>query len=66
MGGVAELHGKAYVLEMKHRTYDWYLKLLPGLGRAFPAPRTWWSFCVGTGSPAPWHQVPTGSKSRRT
>ncbi len=36
VGGVAELHGKAYVLEMKHRTYDWYLKLLPGLGRAFP------------------------------
>jgi HAD superfamily hydrolase (TIGR01509 family) len=40
VGGVAELHGKAYVLEMKHRTYDWYLKLLPGMGRAFPGART--------------------------
>jgi HAD superfamily hydrolase (TIGR01509 family) len=36
VGGVAELHGKAYVLEMKRRTYDWYLKLLPGMGKAFP------------------------------
>ena len=36
VGGVAELHGKAYIPEMKHRTYDWYLKLLPGMGRAFP------------------------------
>jgi HAD superfamily hydrolase (TIGR01509 family) len=39
VGGVAELHGKAYVLEMKRRTYDWYLKLLPEMGRAFPGAR---------------------------
>jgi beta-phosphoglucomutase len=39
VGGVAELHGQAYVLEMKHRTYEWYLKLLPGMGRAFPGAR---------------------------
>ncbi len=39
VGGVAELHGKAYALEMKRRTYDWYLKLLPGMGRAFHGAR---------------------------
>ena len=33
VGGVAELHGKTFVPEMKHRTYDWYLKLLPFMGR---------------------------------
>ncbi len=36
VGGVAELHGQTYVPEMKHRTYDWYLKLLPKMGKAFP------------------------------
>lgn len=36
VGGVAELHGKTYVLDMKRRTYDWYLKLLPAMGKAFP------------------------------
>ena len=36
VGGVAELHGKKYVVEMKRRTYDWYLKLLPEMGKAFP------------------------------
>ena len=36
LGGVAELHGKTYIPEMKRRTYDWYLKLLPGMGKAFP------------------------------
>lgn len=36
VGGVAELHGKTFVPEMKRRTYDWYLKLLPTMGRAFP------------------------------
>lgn len=35
VGGVAELHGKPYVIEMKRRTYDWYLQLLPGMGKAF-------------------------------
>ena len=39
VGGVAELHGKAYVLEMKRRTYHWYLKLLPEMGKAFPGAR---------------------------
>jgi len=39
VGGVAELHGQAYVPEMKHRTYDWYLKLLPEMGRVFPGAR---------------------------
>ncbi|MGO9110663.1 MAG: HAD-IA family hydrolase [Thermoguttaceae bacterium] len=39
VGGVAELHGKTYVLEMKRRTYDWYLKLLPSMGKAFPGAR---------------------------
>jgi HAD superfamily hydrolase (TIGR01509 family) len=36
VGGVAELHGRTFVPEMKHRTYRWYLKLLPGMGKAFP------------------------------
>jgi HAD superfamily hydrolase (TIGR01509 family) len=36
VGGVAELHGKTFVPEMKRRTYDWYLKLLPSMGKAFP------------------------------
>ncbi len=36
VGGVAELHGATYVPEMKRRTYDWYLKLLPTMGKAFP------------------------------
>jgi HAD superfamily hydrolase (TIGR01509 family) len=39
VGGVAELHGKAYAPEMKQRTYDWYLKLLPAMGKAFPGAR---------------------------
>ena len=39
VGGVAELHGQTYVPEMKRRTYDWYLKLLPGMGKAFPGAR---------------------------
>jgi len=39
VGGVAELHGHPYVVEMKHRTYDWYLKLLPEMGRSFPGAR---------------------------
>lgn len=39
VGGVAELHGQAYVPAMKHRTYDWYLKLLPKMGKAFPGAR---------------------------
>ena len=33
MGGVAELHGQTFVPEMKRRTYDWYLKLLPEHGQ---------------------------------
>ena len=36
VGGVAELHGKTFVPEMKQRTYDWYLKLLPSMGKSFP------------------------------
>jgi beta-phosphoglucomutase len=36
VGGVAELHGQTYIAAMKHRTYDWYLKLLPKMGKAFP------------------------------
>ncbi len=36
VGGVAELHGKPFVLEMKRRTYEWYLELLPEMGKAFP------------------------------
>jgi HAD superfamily hydrolase (TIGR01509 family) len=39
VGGVAELHGATYVPEMKRRTYDWYLKLLPTMGKAFPGGR---------------------------
>jgi HAD superfamily hydrolase (TIGR01509 family) len=39
VGGVAELHGRTYVAEMKRRTYDWYLKLLPSMGKAFPGAR---------------------------
>ena len=39
VGGVAERHGKTYVPEMKRRTYDWYLKLLPSMGKAFPGGR---------------------------
>jgi HAD superfamily hydrolase (TIGR01509 family) len=39
VGGVAELHGQVYVPEMKRRTYDWYLKLLPTMGKAFPGAR---------------------------
>ena len=39
VGGVAELHGRTYVAAMKHRTYDWYLKLLPEMGKAFPGAR---------------------------
>ena len=39
VGGVAELHGKPFVPEMKRRTYDWYLKLLPSMGKAFPGAR---------------------------
>ena len=39
VGGVAELHGQTYVPQMKHRTYDWYLKLLPDMGKAFPGAR---------------------------
>jgi beta-phosphoglucomutase len=36
VGGVAELHGRTFVPEMKRRTYDFYLKLLPEMGKAFP------------------------------
>jgi HAD superfamily hydrolase (TIGR01509 family) len=39
VGGVAELHGRTFVPEMKRRTYEWYLKLLPGMGKAFPGAR---------------------------
>ena len=39
VGGVAELHGATFVPEMKRRTYDWYLKLLPSLGKAYPGGR---------------------------
>lgn len=39
VGGVAELHGAKFVPEMKHRTYDWYLKLLPSMGKAYPGGR---------------------------
>ena len=39
VGGVAELHGQAFVPQMKHRTYEWYLKLLPSMGKAFPGAR---------------------------
>jgi beta-phosphoglucomutase-like phosphatase (HAD superfamily) len=39
VGGVAELHGQTYVAQMEHHTYDWYLKLLPKMGKAFPGAR---------------------------
>ncbi|MGA2253468.1 MAG: HAD-IA family hydrolase [Thermoguttaceae bacterium] len=39
VGGVAELYGKTFLPEMKRRTYDWYLKLLPSMGKAFPGAR---------------------------
>jgi len=39
VGGVAELYGKTFVPEMKRRTYEIYLELLPGMGRAFPGAR---------------------------
>jgi beta-phosphoglucomutase len=39
VGGVAELHGKIYIPEMKRLTYNWYLRLLPGMGKAFPGAR---------------------------
>ncbi len=39
VGGVAELHGARFVPEMKRRTYDWYLKLLPAMGKAYPGGR---------------------------
>ena len=39
VGGVAEQYGKTYILDMKRRTYDWYLKLLPEMGKAFPGAR---------------------------
>jgi HAD superfamily hydrolase (TIGR01509 family) len=39
VGGVAEQYGKTYILDMKRRTYDWYLKLLPRMGKAFPGAR---------------------------
>jgi HAD superfamily hydrolase (TIGR01509 family) len=39
VGGVAEQYGKTYILDMKRRTYDWYLRLLPEIGKAFPGAR---------------------------
>jgi len=36
IGGVAELHGKTYVLEMKKRVYEIYLEILPGMIKPFP------------------------------
>ena len=39
VGGVAELYGKRFVPEMKQRTYEIYLELLPGMGKAFPGAR---------------------------
>src|SRR5437868_1656262 len=36
VGGVAELHGATYLPDMKRRTYDCYLKLLPTMGKVFP------------------------------
>ena len=35
IGGVAELHGKPYVLDMKRRVYEIYLEILPGMIKAF-------------------------------
>jgi len=49
VGGVAELHGHAFVPEMKRRTYDWYLKLLPGIGKAFPGAKELIERLVGQG-----------------
>ena len=39
VGGVAELYGKTFVPEMKHRTYEIYLELLPSTGKAFVGAR---------------------------
>lgn len=39
VGGVAELHGKKFVPEMKRRTYEIYIELLPSMGRAFSGAR---------------------------
>ena len=64
MGGVAELHGQTFVPEMKHRTYDWYLKLLPKMGKAFPGAKTLWSTCIDWAFPSPSPPAPIGSKSR--
>jgi len=36
IGGVAELHGKTYVPEMKKRVYEIYLEILPERIRSFP------------------------------
>jgi len=36
IGGVAELHGVPYKLEMKRRVYEIYLQILPGMIRSFP------------------------------
>ena len=59
VGGVAELHGQTYLPEMKRRTYDWYLKLLPSMGRRFPARGIWSSVYAGKALPARWPPVPT-------
>ena len=66
VGGVAELHGRKYIPEMKRRTYEWYLKLLPEMGKAFPGAGTWCSTCTGWASLARWLPAPTGSRSRPT
>ena len=66
VGGVAELHGKTYLLEMKRRTYDWYLQLLPTLGKAFPARRSSWSRSAAVESNVPWPPARIGSKSKPT
>jgi len=36
IGGVAELHGRKYSLDMKKRVYEIYLRILPGLIKPFP------------------------------
>lgn len=36
IGGVAQLHGKPYVLDMKRRVYEIYLEILPDMIKAFP------------------------------
>lgn len=36
IGGVAMLHGKEYTLDMKSRTYEIYLELIPGLIEVYP------------------------------